>query len=78
MSLKHLWIIALLALTACGGPAEQGAEQGSVQTDPAANQATSEPTAATDDAGAPATGRFVLGTHYMRLSPTQPTSSNTD
>jgi thiol:disulfide interchange protein DsbA len=31
-----------------------------------------------DSAGAPTAGRFVLGTHYTRLSPTQPTSSNPD
>jgi thiol:disulfide interchange protein DsbA len=79
MSLKRLWILALLALSACGGPTEQGTEQGSVQTDPAANQAvTADPAAATSDVGAPATGRFELGVHYMRLSPTQPTSSNSD
>jgi thiol:disulfide interchange protein DsbA len=76
MSLQRLWILALLALSACGGPAEQAAE-----TDPLAagtTQAATEPAGDTGEEGAPATGRFELGVHYMRLSPTQPTSSNVD
>jgi thiol:disulfide interchange protein DsbA len=31
---------------------------------------------ASDPDGAPTTGRFELGAHYLRLSPTQPTSSS--
>ncbi len=79
---KKSWLLALLALAACGGPADPAAE-----TDPAldpesaaaAEQAGLEPElVATDPAGAPTTGRFELGVHYLRLSPTQPTSSNPD
>ena len=81
MSLKTLWILAALALAACGGPADPAAA-----TDPllggesVASQATiPEPElVASDPAGAPTTGRFEMGVHYMRLSPTQPTSSNPD
>ena len=79
MLLRRLWILALLTLSACGGPAEQAADPDSVQGEPVANQAViADPAGATGDAGAPATGRFELGVHYMRLSPTQPTSSNSD
>lgn len=84
MSLKNIWILAALALAlaACGGPAEQAAETDpSPSAEPAASQAAiAEPelVATSDAGGAPATGRFELGVHYMRLSPTQPTSSNPD
>jgi protein dithiol oxidoreductase (disulfide-forming) len=77
---NKIWVLAVLALAACGGPPDPAAE-----TDPAldpesavaADQAGIEPElVATDPAGAPTTGRFELGVHYLRLSPTQPTSSN--
>jgi thiol:disulfide interchange protein DsbA len=77
MALKKLWLLAMLALGACGGPEPS-------DTDPALDasaesQGALEPElVASDPAGAPTTGRFELGTHYMRLSPTQPTSSNPD
>jgi thiol:disulfide interchange protein DsbA len=76
MSLQRLSVLAALALalTACG-PAEQAAD--SPSGDPTANQATVAASTA-ETADAPATGRFALGTHYTRLSPTQPTSSNAD
>jgi thiol:disulfide interchange protein DsbA len=79
---KNAWLLALVALAACGGSPDPAAE-----TDPAlesesaaaAEQAAIEPElVATDPAGAPTTGRFELGVHYLRLSPTQPTSSNPD
>jgi thiol:disulfide interchange protein DsbA len=67
----------MLALGACGGPADPTPEN-----DPgpvAEDQPSLEPQlVATDPAGAPTTGRFELGVHYLRLSPTQPTSSNPD
>jgi protein dithiol oxidoreductase (disulfide-forming) len=79
MTLKKLWLLAALALCACGGPADPTAATDPAAEAPAAGQAAGEPElVASDPAGAPATGRFVLGTHYMRLSPTQPTSSNPD
>ena len=79
---KKAWLTALLALGACGGPSDPTGE-----TDPALDpqsavaeeQAGVEPElVATDPAGAPTTGRFEMGAHYLRLSPTQPTSSNPD
>jgi thiol:disulfide interchange protein DsbA len=83
MSLKHAWLLALLALGACGGPAEQTGEPeaGAASELPAsaAERDALEPElVATDAAGSPTTGRFELGQHYLRLSPTQPTSSNPD
>ena len=93
MELKRLWILALgpLALAACGGgdvddaqisadppvAAEDVNPSTQPQDDPAAGLAA--PAApATGDEAVPTTGRFELGTHYERLSPTQPTSSNPD
>jgi thiol:disulfide interchange protein DsbA len=77
--LRHAWLLALLALGACGGPADPAAspELGSEPTD-AALDALEPELVATDAAGSPTTGRFELGVHYLRLSPTQPTSSNPD
>lgn len=80
MKLKVAWLLAVLALAACGGPADPA---GDAAEDPAAT-ATADADAvepelvATDPAGSPTTGRFELGVHYLRLSPTQPTSSNPD
>jgi thiol:disulfide interchange protein DsbA len=69
-------LLALLALAACGGPAETDPAAGSP---PAEEQAGVEPQlVATSPADAPTTGRFEMGAHYLRLSPTQPTSSNPD
>jgi thiol:disulfide interchange protein DsbA len=78
---KTAWLVLLLALGACGGPADPAADN-----DPALDpqSAASDPQGvepqlvATDPAGAPTTGRFEMGVHYLRLSPTQPTSSNPD
>jgi thiol:disulfide interchange protein DsbA len=80
--LRNFWILAALALAACGGGTDD-----LTATDPAldaeaaaeAEAALAEPElVATDPAGAPTTGRFEMGVHYLRLSPTQPTSSNPD
>lgn len=75
MNLKSSWLLAVLALAACGGPADPVGED----TPAAAESDLVEPElVATDAAGSPTTGRFELGAHYQRLSPTQPTSSNPD
>ena len=78
MRLRALWLLAAIALGACGG-ADPTAET-DASLDPAADsQAAGEAgVAAGDAADAPTTGRFEMGTHYTRLSPTQPTSSNPD
>jgi len=79
VALKKLWLLATLALGACGGGVEPSAEVEAATEQPAESAAALEPElVATDPAGAPTTGRFEMGTHYMRLSPTQPTSSNPD
>lgn len=79
MAVKQLWLLATLALSACGGGVEPTAELEPAVEQPAESAAALEPElVATDPSGAPTTGRFEMGTHYMRLSPTQPTSSNPD
>jgi protein dithiol oxidoreductase (disulfide-forming) len=79
MSLKNLWILAVLALVACGGATDDPAATDPALDAPSAAEVIAEPElVATDPAGAPTTGRFEMGVHYMRLSPTQPTSSNPD
>jgi thiol:disulfide interchange protein DsbA len=78
---KKAWLLALLALGACGGPPDPADIDPALdpQSAAVAEQAGIEPElVATDPAGAPTTGRFELGVHYLRLSPTQPTSSNPD
>jgi len=79
VSLKNLWLLAALALGACGGTADPAAETDAGLEPSGANDAVVEPElVASDPAGSPTTGRFELGTHYLRLSPTQPTSSSPD
>jgi thiol:disulfide interchange protein DsbA len=79
VQLKSAWLLALLALGACSGPADPTAALDPTVETPAAERDALEPElVATDAAGAPTTGRFELGVHYLRLSPTQPTSSNPD
>jgi protein-disulfide isomerase len=76
---KNAWALAFLVLAACGGPADPAAEIDPALDPQSAEQAGIEPElVATDPAGAPTTGRFEMGAHYLRLSPTQPTSSNPD
>jgi thiol:disulfide interchange protein DsbA len=77
---KLLTVATALLLTACNSP-----EDPTVGTDPPAvgdapaESAVEEPElVASDPSGAPTTGRFELGVHYLRLSPTQPTSSSPD
>lgn len=80
MHVRHLWLLAALALAACGGAPEPAATDTALTEGSAGVEATvAEPElVATDPAGAPSTGRFELGAHYLRLSPTQPTSSSPD
>ena len=60
-------------------PADPTADTEPALDSAAQTEATLEPElVASDPAGAPTTGRFELGAHYLRLSPTQPTSSNPD
>jgi thiol:disulfide interchange protein DsbA len=76
VALRSLWLLAAFALGACGGPADPGAESAEAAD---ATVGIAEPDlVATDPSGAPTTGRFEMGEHYLRLSPTQPTSSNPD
>ena len=76
--LKRLWLLAAFALGACGGPSSpDGAAVDPLAADPTAGLAETE-LVATDPSGAPTTGKFEMGVHYLRLSPTQPTSSNPD
>ena len=79
---KKAWLLALLTLAACGGgaPEDTGAEQGAATDVPAsAERDALEPElVATSETDGPTTDRFKLGVHYLRLSPTQPTSSNPD
>lgn len=77
MNLRCAWLLAALALGACGGPADPADTLDAAAEPSAAERDALEPElVATDAAGAPTTGRFELGVHYLRLSPTQPTSSN--
>jgi thiol:disulfide interchange protein DsbA len=79
VGLKALWLTAVVALAACGGPADPAAGTEPVLDPVAQSEATLEPElVASDPSGAPTTGRFEMGAHYFRLSPTQPTSSNPD
>jgi thiol:disulfide interchange protein DsbA len=77
---KHAWLLALLTLTACGGPADEPTgDAGAAAGLPAsAERDALEPELVATAPDAPTTGRFELGVHYLRLSPTQPTSSNPD
>lgn len=77
---KYAWLVAVLALAACGGPADPGDGPEAANDVPAsAERDAAEPElVATNATDAPTTGRFELGVHYLRLSPTQPTSSNPD
>ncbi len=77
MKLRALWLLAAIALGACGGADPSGDRDPSL--DPATgSQAAGELAGADESSEAPTTGRFEMGTHYTRLSPTQPTSSNPD
>jgi len=71
-------LAALLLLAACGGPADTGATDPAVGDEPAAAATIPDSELVTSDAAVPTIGRFQLGVHYARLSPTQPTSSSPD
>ena len=77
---KYAWLVAALALAACGGPADpaDGPEAANDVPASAERDAVEPELVATSPTDAPTTGRFELGVHYLRLSPTQPTSSNPD
>lgn len=77
-TLRRWWILAAFGLAACG-PADPGADAAldSEAADETAAAAAPE-IPASDAADAPTTGRFEMGVHYERLSPTQPTSSSPD
>ena len=74
---KSAWLVAVLALAACGGPADPASEP-TADTPASASDPQLVAASATTATDAPTTGRFELGAHYERLSPTQPTSSNPD
>jgi len=77
--LKWIPLLAALALGACGSPADPPADPALDPLAATASQTDVEPElVATGPGEAPTTGRFELGVHYLRLSPTQPTSSNPD
>jgi len=79
VKLKDAWLLTVLAVAACGGPADPVDDAALDEPAAAAGADAVEPElVATDAAGSPTTGRFELGVHYLRLSPTQPTSSNPD
>ena len=79
MTLKWISLLTALALAGCGSPADPPADPALDTPAATANQADVEPElVATDPGEAPTTGRFEMGVHYLRLSPTQPTSSNPD
>jgi thiol:disulfide interchange protein DsbA len=78
MHVRHLWILAALALAACGGSQEPSDPSLTDSGASAEGQVAEPELVATDPAGSPTTGRFELGVHYLRLSPTQPTSSSPD
>ena len=60
---KHAWLLALLMLTACGGPADEpGGEAGAAADLPAsAERDALEPELVATAPDAPTTGRFELG-----------------
>jgi thiol:disulfide interchange protein DsbA len=77
--LKRILLLTSLALVACGGtePPATDTTQAAAEVPPQANAQEPE-LVATDPDGSPTTGRFELGVHYLRLAPTQPTSSSPD
>ena len=77
-AIKHLFWATALVLAGCGDAPDTN---GGALPDPeAASEPVEADAAAAADGGdeAPTSARFQLGTHYQRLSPTQPTSSSAD
>jgi thiol:disulfide interchange protein DsbA len=83
MDTRRLWILATLLIAGCGGSNEPGnTDTSGLDEQPAATAegAAAEPdvVATTDNGTSPTSERFRMGVHYLRLSPTQPTSSAPD
>jgi thiol:disulfide interchange protein DsbA len=78
--LRRSWLLAVLALGACGSPAPPPPDEPEAGIGQAAStvETAAEAELIASDSAAPTIGRFELGRHYLRLSPTQPTSSNVD
>ena len=77
--LERLSFLAiLLSVAACGGPTEPAADPDALGAEGEEAAVIEPELVATESGGAPTTGRFELGRHYLRLSPTQPTSSSPD
>jgi thiol:disulfide interchange protein DsbA len=78
--LQRLALVAiLLSAAACGGPAEEpAADTPALDTEGAETAIVDTELVATPLGDSPTTARFELGRSYLRLSPTQPTSSNPD
>ena len=64
MKLKDAWLLTVLALAACGGPADP-VDEAALDEPAAAADAVEPELVATDAAGSPTTGRFELGVHYL-------------
>ena len=82
MQTRTFWLVtAALLLAACGRsspPATAPTADGSQPPAAEAPQSAAPELVADEAASAPNTGRFRIGVHYQRLSPTQPTSSPPD
>jgi len=87
MQARNLWLVAaVLLIAACSrstpppaaGNAETPAAEAAAGSAADAPQADAAELVSDEAAGAPATGKFRIGVHYQRLSPTQPTSSPPD
>ena len=65
---KYVWLLALLTLTACGGPADEPGGETDAATDlPAsAERDALEPELVATAPDAPTTGRVELGVPYLR------------
>lgn len=69
------WVLTtMLLLGACGSG--ESPEPPSATAPTPGLEATSNAQSLPDEGATPTSGRFQLGTHYERLSPTQPTSSS--
>ena len=77
MRTKLAFLAILLTVAGCGGPEEPAADPEGLRAESAETIVEPE-LVATAGGVAPTTERFQLGRNYLRLSPTQPTSSNAD